>query len=60
MSGAGHVSISGGTVTIISDFTGSAIGNGDHTLNKPAGTLSITGGSLKAVRTNNSLTLNGD
>jgi hypothetical protein len=52
---AGAVSITGGNVTIISDFDGSAIGYGGNKVGSP-GTLSITGGSLKCVRTANSTT----
>lgn len=58
MGPGGDVSISGGNVTIISDFKGSAIGGGAENSNN--GTLRITGGSLKAVRTNNSLKGDGN
>jgi sugar lactone lactonase YvrE len=65
MSYGGNVYLSGGTLTIISDFSGSAIGAGAQVNGTsgsvPAtnnGTLHVTGGSFRAVRTNNSTTYN--
>lgn len=56
---SGNVYITGGNVTIVSDYSGSAIGYGGQKKGDP-GLLYVTGGSLKAVRTNNSLLGNSD
>jgi hypothetical protein len=56
---AGPVYLQGGNLTIISDFLGSAIGYGGDRSSTP-GNLYVSGGSFKAVRTDNSLKLNGD
>ncbi|MEA4992834.1 MAG: S-layer homology domain-containing protein [Oscillibacter sp.] len=57
--GAGPVYLQNGNLTIISDFLGSAIGYGGDRSGS-AGTLYVSGGSFKAVRTDNSLKLNSD
>jgi hypothetical protein len=54
---AGAVYISGGVTTIITDYSGSAIGRGGGTT-EDIGSLTMTGGTLKCVRTNNSTTGN--
>jgi hypothetical protein len=56
---AGKALITGGDTTIISDYQGSAIGRGGATAGN-AGTLEVTGGSLKVVRTGNSTSENYD
>jgi hypothetical protein len=55
---AGNVYISGGTVTITCNYTGSAIGYGAEKKGS-AGKVYITGGSLKTVRTGNSMYCGG-
>ncbi len=57
--GAGPVYLQNGNLTIISDFLGSAIGYGGDRSGS-AGTLYVSGGSFKAVRTDNSLKMNSD
>lgn len=57
--GAGPVYLQNGNLTIISDFLGSAIGYGGDRSGS-AGTLYVSGGSFKAVRTDNSLKFNSD
>jgi hypothetical protein len=51
LSGAGAVGISGGNVTFITDFSGSAVGAGAQVKGTASnnGTLTITGGSVKAM-----------
>lgn len=51
---AGNVYLTGGNLTIVSSFIGSAIGYGGNASGDP-GTLIVTGGSFKAVRTGNSI-----
>lgn len=61
MSIGGNVYISGGTLTVISDFA-TGIGAGGQKVSTASywGNLYMTGGSLRAVRTNNSLLGNSD
>ena len=61
MSIGGNVNMTGGTLTVISDFsTGIGGGGQKNSTITNNGNLYMTGGSLRAVRTGNSLSGNGD